>query len=275
MALALVACGQTPEQLNNDGNAAFLEQDYTAALINYVQAYGDLPDLAEPPYNIANVHYRQEDYEQAQGAIERALIAAEGQGGLSQHSFYNLGNIFFQSEQYETAIEAYKEALRLNPNDIEAKQNLELALRQLQQQHQEEQQDQREQDQDNEQQDNEQQEDQNQENEQQDNEQQDDQNQENEQQQQDQQDQDDEQEQDADQQQDQEDQENDQQQQNGAQQDDQEQSDQRNEQPQQVEGLTEEQARQLFAAASQGTESLEEFLQQIYLFPGGPLAEDW
>ena len=137
LALALVACGQSPQQLNNDGNEAFLEQDYPAALAAYEQAQTDSPDLAEPHYNAASVHYRQEDYEQAQEEIEQALVKENNQDDLNQHSFYNLGNTFFQSQQFETAIEAYKEALRLNPDDVEAKQNLELALRQLQQQQQE------------------------------------------------------------------------------------------------------------------------------------------
>jgi hypothetical protein len=40
-------------------------------------------------------------------------------------------------------------------------------------------------------------------------------------------------------------------------------------------GLSEEQARQLFEAATQGTESLEEHLQQILVVPGGQPAQDW
>ena len=46
-------------------------------------------------------------------------------------------------------------------------------------------------------------------------------------------------------------------------------------QPQQLEGLTEEQARQLLEAAAEGAESLEEFLQQILVVPGGSPLEDW
>jgi len=42
-----------------------------------------------------------------------------------------------------------------------------------------------------------------------------------------------------------------------------------------VQGLTREQARQLLEAAAAGTESLEEYLQQILVFPGAPPAEDW
>ncbi|MCB0180443.1 MAG: hypothetical protein KDI62_19590, partial [Anaerolineae bacterium] len=42
-----------------------------------------------------------------------------------------------------------------------------------------------------------------------------------------------------------------------------------------VEGLSQEQAKQLFEAATRGTESLEEYLQQVLVAPGGQSAEDW
>ncbi len=143
--LALASCGQSAEKLNNEGNEAFANQDYEGAMMAYHQAQEEAPELAEPHYNAANTHYRQADYEQAQQEIEQALVSEEGQGPLDQNSYYNLGNVFFQTEQYETAIEAYKEALRLDPDDLQAKQNLELALRQLQHQQQEQQQQDRDQ----------------------------------------------------------------------------------------------------------------------------------
>ena len=46
-------------------------------------------------------------------------------------------------------------------------------------------------------------------------------------------------------------------------------------QPQIVEGLTKEQARQLFEAATQDTKSLEEYLQQVLVVPGEKPAQDW
>ncbi|HSR30318.1 MAG TPA: tetratricopeptide repeat protein [Anaerolineae bacterium] len=247
-ALAVAGCGQSAEKLNNKGNEAFASQDYQGALTAYRQAQEDVPELAEPHYNAANTHYRLEDYEQAQLRIEQALVSEDRREALGQSSYYNLGNVFFQAQQFEAAIEAYKEALRLNPDDLQAKQNLEFALRQLQQQQQQEQQNQDQQ-----------------------------QDQQNQDQQQDQQNQD---QQNQDQQQDQQNQDQQQDQQNQDQQQDQQNQDQQQDgqadgQPKQLLGLTEEQARQMFEAAAQGTESLEEFLQQILVFPGAPPTEDW
>ena len=254
-ALALAGCGSSVGKLNNQGNEAFAEQDYESALAAYHQAEDNAPQVAEPHYNAANTHYRTEDYEQAQQEIEQALVGEPQQEGLDQNSYYNLGNALFQSGQFKAAIEAYKEALRLNPADLQAKQNLELALRQLQQQ--EQQQDQQQQaDQQDQQQQADQQDQQQQEG------QQDDQQQQDQQQQAGQQDEQQQQGQEGDQQQD-------------GQEDEQQQADQAGGQPQQMTGLSKEQARQLFEAAARGAESLEEFLQQILVVPGAPPREDW
>jgi Ca-activated chloride channel family protein len=231
--VALAGCGQSAETLNNKGNEAFADQDYDGALTAYLGAQENAPEMAEPHYNAANSHYRMEDYQQAQQEIERALVGEESQQALDQHSYYNLGNTFFQAQQFEPAIEAYIEALRLNPDDLEAKQNLELALRQLQQQ-QEQDQEQRSEDQQSE--------------EQQDQPQQPD---------------------------DQQSEEEQEQQQSNDPSAGQQSEDQAEGQPQQIEGLTEEQARQLLEAAVEGAESLEEFLQQILVVPGGSPLEDW
>jgi Ca-activated chloride channel family protein len=277
--LVLGACGQSAGQLNNAGNEAFENQEYDDALAAYTRAGQESPELAEPHYNAANTHYRLEDYEQALAQIEAALVAEESAVGLAQHSFFNLGNTFFQGQQFESAIEAFKEALRLNPNDLEAKQNLELALRQMQEQEQQDQQcenpeqpdEQQEQEQDEKQQD--QQQDQ-QQDEQQQNEEQQDQQQDQQQDEQQNEPSQDEQKDQQDGQQDEQDQQQDPQ--NGEGQPQGEQQDAQPEgQPQQMEGLTEEQARQLFEAAAQDTESLEEFLQQIYVSPAAPPSRDW
>ncbi|MEZ4589781.1 MAG: tetratricopeptide repeat protein [Chloroflexota bacterium] len=46
-------------------------------------------------------------------------------------SAFNLGNSYFQLGDLEAAVVAYQIALRLNPNDLDAKHNLELALQMM------------------------------------------------------------------------------------------------------------------------------------------------
>ena len=322
--LTLAGCGGAKtEKLIESGNEAFAQQDYATALTEYQQAAGENPELAEPIYNAANVQYRQGEFEQTSATLQVALANADED--LAAEGYFNLGNTLFQTEKYAEAVDAYAESLRLNPRDMDAKVNLELALQKLQQEQEEQQQEQPEQEQENQDQQNEQdqqqenqdeqsQDEQNQDQQDQQNEQNQEQQNQNEQQEQDQQEQD---------QQSQGEQEQDQQEEDQAQQsqDEQNQGEQGEEQrdesePQDseteageeaeeqekpqpgqpgdeptneeqnltemslgelldMEGLSEEQARQLLVAAAQGTETLQEYLQQMYVFPHSDVEQDW
>ena len=142
LGLALVtACGSSAEELNQDGNEAFAKQAYEDAIQAYESAKIESPELAEPYYNAANALYRQEKYVEALEELQKALAYAEDQT-LAENSFYNMGNSSYNTQEWEAAVDAYKEALLLNPDDEDAKHNLELALLQQQQQQQQENQDQ-------------------------------------------------------------------------------------------------------------------------------------
>ena len=120
----------------NNANERFAAQEYDVALDSYLGAQAANPDLPAPYYNAGNVYYRQSDYQAAQLYLQEA--AMRGDETLDQAAFYNLGNVAFNTDDLNGAIEHYKEALRLNPADTDAKHNLELALQALEQQLQEE-----------------------------------------------------------------------------------------------------------------------------------------
>ena len=95
------------------------------------------PALPQALYNLGNAHYRLQEGEQAQRALEDAAAAAGESGSgagsdMGAQAWYNLGNVRFAAEDFAGAVEAYKEALRRTPGDMDAKVNLELALRRRQ-----------------------------------------------------------------------------------------------------------------------------------------------
>jgi len=261
-ALAMSACGSSVERTLDSGNQAFVEQDYQQAMEKYGQAMEMDPELGEPTYNLANTLYRLEAFEEAGQFLAQAIQTASDQ--LAEHGFYNLGNNFFQQELMPEAVEAYKESLRIDSHDLDAKYNLELAMVQQEQQEQQ-QQEQEQQEQEESSEDQQEQSEQGQEEQ--------DQNQsEDSQGEQDQSEQEQgEQDQSGDEGENQEQQD---QNQNGEPQENQEGQDEQG-QPQQVEGLTEEQARQLLAAIGQSSETLQEKLQEIFGFAGMPPEKDW
>lgn len=85
-------------------------------------------------YNAGNSLYRLKQYSEAAKLYRDAL----GGGGdrLRGQSYFNMGNAFVRAAEdanalsgyLERATEAYEEALRLNPDDQDAKWNLEIAL---------------------------------------------------------------------------------------------------------------------------------------------------
>ncbi len=250
-ALALSACGSSVERTLDSGNQAYVEQDYQQAMEKYGQAMEMDPELGEPTYNLANTLYRLEAFEEAGQFLAQAIQTASDQ--LAEHGFYNLGNNFFQQELMPEAVEAYKESLRIDSQDMDAKYNLELAM--VQQEQQEQQQQEQEQEQ---------------------SEQEDSEQEQQEQSDQGQEEQDQGQSEESQGEPDQSQDEQGEQDQSGEDGEDQEQEEQDGQgQPQQVEGLTEEQARQLLAAIGQSSETLQEKLQEIFGFSGMPPEKDW
>ena len=144
--LCLMACGQTPEQVNNSGHEAYLGGDYAAALDAYNLAQERSPDSGEPFYNSGNVTYRMGEYEDSLQSYDESIRHAGGE--LRSRGFFNRGNASFQQQQYAQAAQAYMEALRMTPDDQDAKHNLELALKQIPPDEQEEEEEQDEQEQD-------------------------------------------------------------------------------------------------------------------------------
>ena len=129
LALCLLACGPTPDQVNNSGHEPYLNGDYVSALDAYQGATAGAQESGEPYYNAGNALYRLEEYGESLENYDESLRYAESE--LRLPGFFNRGNASFQSQQYAQAIEAYKEVLRMDPGHIDAKHNLELALAHL------------------------------------------------------------------------------------------------------------------------------------------------
>lgn len=113
------------------GNDQFASGAYDEALNSYTEARASGVTSAEPLYNSANVQYRQERFVESAETMQQALDVSDEQ--LSADALFNIGNSHFSQADWTSAAEAYKAALRLDPSDLDAKYNLELALQQIEQ----------------------------------------------------------------------------------------------------------------------------------------------
>jgi Ca-activated chloride channel family protein len=130
------ANGLTADQLYHQGR---LEE----AGKKYRQGLARDPDNSALHYNLGDVLYRQKQYDRAAAEFEKAL--ASDDLTLQAKSYFNLGNSHFQmaaaaggkldsaEKEYRQAMQAYESSLALNPDDADARANLELTRKRLQQ----------------------------------------------------------------------------------------------------------------------------------------------
>ena len=112
--------------------------DFDEALRLYRDAQLEDPHSPLLHFNVGDALFKLADYPGAQREFESALATQDPV--LRESTLYNMGNTYFQQQQFAPAVEAYKQALDLGPENLDAKANLELALQQLEQQQQEQQQ---------------------------------------------------------------------------------------------------------------------------------------
>lgn len=126
--LALLAVGaaaqQYPERRQvRKGNRAYEKGNYQDAAGRYMRALGAAPSSFEARYDLGNALYRQEMYDQAAQVQQQAAADSLAAPADRAHAFYNLGNTQFRQQKYAEALESYKNSLRLNPDDPQAKFN--------------------------------------------------------------------------------------------------------------------------------------------------------
>lgn len=125
----LAGCAVNPAERNNAGNALYGQGDYTGAADAYQLAQVAAPDDPVPYYNAASALAMDGDLQLAVLALEQALKTADTP--LQARAYYNLGNVYMALGQFADAVGAYQQTLLRQPDDADARYNLELALRQI------------------------------------------------------------------------------------------------------------------------------------------------
>ncbi len=126
-----IAAADQAATKNNEGNRLYQQKKFDDALKLYVDAQASRPGAPELHYNIGNVLFRKKEYDKAVEEYRRAQAASDPR--LSQAAVFNRGNALMQQGRLQDAIQAYVQALRARPDDTDAKRNLEIALRLLEQ----------------------------------------------------------------------------------------------------------------------------------------------
>lgn len=112
------------------GAAHYEQGRYDEALKSFVDAQIESPENPQVKYNIAGTQYQMKNYEEAVKSYQDVAATARDVR-LEEQSLYNIGNCLYRQGKLEESLEYYKKALDLDPNDQDAKYNLEFVREEI------------------------------------------------------------------------------------------------------------------------------------------------
>ena len=146
---ALLRCSllqaQTTDALIRQGNRYYNKQDFDHSIADYERALKKSPGNPDAHFNHGDALYRKNDYDKAASSYDDVL-QSKADENTRQSAYYNKGVAMIRQKKLEESIDAWKNALRLNSADSDARDNLVKALLEKKKQDQQQQQDKKDQD---------------------------------------------------------------------------------------------------------------------------------
>ena len=131
------AHADSPRTLVNQGNKAYLQEKYDDALSAYENALKAAPDSPVVYFNKGTAYYKKGEFDKAQDAFEQSASKTDDKH-LEASARFNQGNAFYRQaeglissdlngalEHIKKSIQNYREAIELDPDFKEAKENME------------------------------------------------------------------------------------------------------------------------------------------------------
>ncbi|XZF12869.1 tetratricopeptide repeat protein [Chitinophagaceae bacterium MMS25-I14] len=124
-------CGYTvvsaqERKLIKEGNNLYEQKKYKEAAAVYQQALQKNPSNMTGMFNLGNALYQGKQVDAARNVMTATAKNAKDKMEKSGAQ-YNLGNTYMDEKKWQDAVDYYKQSLRNNPQDADAKYNLSYA----------------------------------------------------------------------------------------------------------------------------------------------------
>ena len=130
--MSINSIAQNKKSFLRNGNELYADSSYNEAEIQYRKSLLEDQDYFNASFNLADAIYKQERYEESSALFDALKDDAPTETDLAK-VFHNIGNSLVKEQKLDEAIEAYKSALRINPNDKDTRHNLALTTQQQEQ----------------------------------------------------------------------------------------------------------------------------------------------
>jgi len=135
---AVTVLGQSSHKLLRQGNKFYDIEEFGLAEEKYRKSQLE-ENQSKTSFNLGNALYKQGRFEEAAEEFQKAT-AGSMENIEKAKVFHNLGNAQLQAQKLEEALNAYKQSVRLNPNDEETLHNLMMTQQMIKMQQQQQQQ---------------------------------------------------------------------------------------------------------------------------------------
>ena len=132
-----VSFSQSARDIARDGNKNYEKGLFADSEVDYRKSLSENKLFEEAQFNLSDALFKQERYDESINVLNNLINTTQNKE-IKADSYYNLGNNFLQQQKITEAIDSYKDCLRINPSDEEARYNLSKAMSILDNQQQQE-----------------------------------------------------------------------------------------------------------------------------------------
>ncbi len=111
----------------NSGVDKYNQKKYPDAEVNFKKGIDKDPKSFEAHFNLGDAYYKEGQFDQSLKEYYSSLELTKDPSRKAS-TYHNIGNSLLKAKKIKESIEAYKNALKINPNDMETKYNLSYAL---------------------------------------------------------------------------------------------------------------------------------------------------
>jgi Ca-activated chloride channel family protein len=129
---------QKENALIRKGNKFYKQKQFDQSQQQYQKAIEEAPENPTANYNLGNSQFRKNNFDDAAKSYQNSIDHADD-NTVKENGFYNQGVALIKDKKLEESINSWKDALKLDPNDQDARENLQKAMQELKNKQQQEQ----------------------------------------------------------------------------------------------------------------------------------------
>lgn len=130
---SLGATAQNEGALIRSGNRYYKQNQIDKSQKEYQEAVRQAPDNPAANYNLGNTQFRKNNFDEAAKSYGTSADHSPD-SAMREKGLYNKGVALIKQQKLQESIDAWKNALRIDPSDEDARENLQKALLELKKQ---------------------------------------------------------------------------------------------------------------------------------------------